>query len=214
MSARCCAGETAKGCQTAIPPGYRKALWFALAVNGVMFVVEIGAGLRADSVSLLADSLDFLGDAANYAISLGVLGLSLVWRARASMIKALTMAAFGLWILGVTLINAVAGSAPHPMTMGAIGLLAMLANLGVLAVLMRYRHGDSNMRSVWLCTRNDVIGNGAVLLAALGVFGRGSAWPDLIVGAIFAGLALTAAVQIARQAAGELRRHRGESRHA
>lgn len=212
MSARCCASEAAAGCRTAIPPGYRKALWFALAANSVMFVVEIGAGLRADSVSLLADSMDFLGDAANYAISLGVLGLSLVWRARASLIKALTMATFGVWILAVTLFNAVAGSTPHPPTMGAIGLLAMLANFAVLGVLMRYRHGDSNMRSVWLCTRNDVIGNAAVLLAALGVFGSGSAWPDLVVGAIFAGLALSAAVQIARQAAGELRRHREEPR--
>lgn len=214
MSARCCANETSSGCQTAIPPGYRKALWFALVVNGVMFAVEIGAGLRADSVSLLADSMDFLGDAANYAISLGVLGMGLAWRARASMIKALTMAAFGVWILGVTLFNVVTGSAPHPPTMGTIGLLAMLANLGVLGVLMRYRRGDSNMRSVWLCTRNDVIGNGAVLLAALGVFGSGSAWPDLAVGAIFAGLALSAAVQIARHAANELRRHRGEPQEA
>ena len=214
MSARCCASETPSDCRTAIPPGYRKALWFALVVNVAMFAVEIGAGLKADSVSLLADSMDFLGDAANYGISLGVLGMGLAWRARASMIKALTMAAFGVWILGVTLYNLIAGSMPHPPTMGAIGLLAALANLGVLAVLMRYRHGDSNMRSVWLCTRNDVIGNGAVMLAALGVFGSGSAWPDLAVGAIFAGLALSAALQIARQAAGELRRHRGAPHRA
>ena len=214
MSARCCANETTSGCQTAIPPGYRKVLWFALVINTIMFAVEIGAGLRADSVSLLADSLDFLGDAANYAISLGVLGLGLAWRARASMIKALTMAAFGVWILGVTLYNLVAGSTPHPPTMGAIGLLAMLANLAVLGVLVRYRRGDSNMRSVWLCTRNDVIGNGAVLLAALGVFGSGRAWPDLVVGAIFAGLALSAAAQIARHAMEELRGHRGTPREA
>ncbi|SDL47669.1 Cation efflux family protein [Modicisalibacter muralis] len=214
MSARCCANEASSACQTAIPPGYRKVLWFALVVNGVMFAVEIGAGLRADSVSLLADSMDFLGDAANYAISLGVLGLGLVWRARASLIKALTMAAFGVGILGITLYNFATGSSPHPPTMGAIGLLAMLANFAVLGVLLRYRHGDSNMRGVWLCTRNDVIGNAAVLLAALGVFGSGSAWPDLVVGAIFAGLALSAAVQIARQATSELRRHRGEPREA
>lgn len=203
MSARCCASEPSSGCQTAIPPGYRKVLWVALIVNGAMFAVEVIAGLRADSVSLLADSMDFLGDAANYAISLGVLGLGLAWRARASMVKALTMAAFGVWILGISLFNALTGSAPHPPTMGAIGLLAMLANLGVLAILIRYRHGDSNMRSVWLCTRNDVIGNGAVLLAALGVFGSGSAWPDLAVGAIFAALSLSAALQIGRHAASE-----------
>lgn len=199
----CCCGPSSPPPQST--SRYRRVLWIALLVNAVMFGFEMLAGMKADSTSLMADSLDFLGDAANYAISLGVLGMGLIWRARASLIKAATLAGFGVVVLGVTLHNLIAGSYPDAPTMGAVGLLALVANLAVLLLLMRYREGDSNMRSVWICTRNDVIGNGAVLLAALGVFGSGTALPDLIVGGVFAFLSLSGGWKIARQARGELR---------
>lgn len=183
---------------------YRKILWVALVVNFVMFAVEIGAGLRAGSVSLLADSLDFLGDAGNYAISLWVLGLGVVLRARAAQFKALSMLLFGLGVLAAAVWQLLQGEVPNAPTMGVVGSLALLANVGVAALLYAYREGDSNMRSVWLCTRNDALGNLAVLLAALGVFGTGSAWPDLLVAVIMASLAISAAIQVLRQARGEL----------
>ncbi|MBB1520442.1 cation transporter [Aquipseudomonas guryensis] len=183
---------------------YRKILWLALVVNFAMFAVEIGAGLRAGSVSLLADSLDFLGDAGNYAISLWVLGLGVVLRARAAQFKALSMLLFGLGVLAAAVWQLLQGEVPNAPTMGVVGSLALLANVGVAALLYAYREGDSNMRSVWLCTRNDALGNLAVLLAALGVFGTGSAWPDLLVAVIMASLAISAAIQVLRQARGEL----------
>lgn len=183
---------------------YRNILWVALAVNFAMFAVEIGAGLRAGSVSLLADSLDFLGDAGNYAISLWVLGLGVVLRARAAQFKALSMLLFGLGVLAAAVWQLLQGEVPNAPTMGVVGSLALLANVGVAALLYAYREGDSNMRSVWLCTRNDALGNLAVLLAALGVFGTGSAWPDLLVAVIMASLAISAAIQVLRQARGEL----------
>ena len=201
MSAHCCQSEpTAKH----MSPAYRRVLWLALIINGAMFALEISAGLRAGSVALLADSLDFLGDAGNYAISLFVLSMSLSWRARAAQFKALSMALFGLWVLLATAWNAWHGAVPEASTMGLIGSVALVANLGVAALLYAWRNGDSNMRSVWLCTRNDALGNIAVLLAALGVYGSGSAWPDLLVAGIMASLALTSAWQVLRQARSEL----------
>ena len=202
MSAHCCnhdADQTALRSQR-----YRRILWIALLVNALMFVVEIGAGLRAGSVALLADALDFLGDSANYAISLWVLGLGLAVRARAAQFKALSMLLFGLGVLAAALWNFWQGSVPSAPTMGVVGTLALIANLAVAALLYSYREGDSNMRSVWLCTRNDALGNIAVLVAALGVFGTGSAWPDLLVASIMASLAISAAVQVLRQARREL----------
>lgn len=202
MSASCC--NNACQSQAPVSPRYRRILWIALLVNAAMFLVEVAGGLRADSVSLLADSLDFLGDAANYGISLWVLGMSLTVRARASLIKAGTMAAFGIGVLTVALWNAWSGSSPHAPVMGVIGSLALLANLGVAALLYAWRDGDSNMRSVWICSRNDALGNLAVLAAALGVFGTGQAWPDLAVAGIMATLALSGAWQVMRQARQEL----------
>ena len=202
MGAHCCnqqADQTALRSQR-----YRRILWTALAVNLLMFFVEIVAGVEAGAVSLLADALDFFGDAGNYAISLWVLGMGLALRARAAQLKALSMLLFGVGVLLVALWRAWQGEVPHAPTMGLIGSLALLTNLGVAALLYAYREGDSNMRSVWLCTRNDALGNLAVLLAALGVFGSGSAWPDLLVASIMAGLAITAAVQVLRQARSEL----------
>lgn len=187
------------------PGGYRRLLWIALIINLLMFVVEVMSGFRAGSVSLLADSLDFVGDAANYGISLFVLGLSVVARAHASRLKAACMLAFGVSILGLACWNIHTGRLPGAPTMGLVGACALFANGVVAALLFRYRDGDSNMRSVWLCTRNDVLGNFAVLLAAAGVFGTGTAWPDLVVAAIMAMLALSSAVHILHKAKGELR---------
>jgi Co/Zn/Cd efflux system component len=201
MSAHCCNHDTGPRHDDG---RYRRILWIALLVNAAMFAVEIGAGLRAGSVSLLADSLDFLGDAGNYAISLWVLGLGVVLRARAAQFKALCMLLFGIGVLGAALWQWWQGEVPSAPTMGVVGMLALLANVGVAVLLYAYREGDSNMRSVWLCTRNDALGNIAVLFAALGVFGTGSAWPDLLVAVIMAGLAISAAFEVLRHARGEL----------
>lgn len=188
-----------------VPPGYRRALWIALVVNAFMFLLEIGAGVSAHSVSLLADAVDFFGDAGNYALSLMVLAMGTAARAKAAVFKAATMVLFGALVLGRAAWAAVTGEPPEPLTMGIVGTLALMANLGVAVLLYAYREGDANMRSVWLCTRNDAIGNLAVLLAALGVFGTGTRWPDLLVAAIMAGLALAAGLSVVRQARGELR---------
>lgn len=205
MSAHCCNHGHEHASAAAASPVYRRILWVALAVNLTMFVVEIGAGLAAQSASLLADSLDFLGDAGNYGISLFVLGMALHWRARASLVKAASMAAFGVWVAFTTINHAMAGTVPEAPVMGVVGALALAANFGVALLLYRWRDGDSNMRSVWICTRNDAIGNLAVLAAALGVFGSGSGWPDYLVAAIMSGLALVGAFQVTRAAIAELR---------
>ena len=186
-------------------PTWRRILWIALGLNAIMFGVEIVAGIAADSRALQADALDFLGDAANYAISLGVAGMAIVWRARAALVKAATMLAFGLWVLGSAIWGFFVGASPDPGTMGAIGSLALAVNLAVAAILFRYRSGDANMRSVWICSRNDAIGNIAVLAAAIGVFGTGRAWPDLVVASIMAGLAVWGSAEVSKQARGELR---------
>ena len=186
-------------------PRYRRVLWVALAVNALMFGVEMLAGWASGSVSLLADAIDFFGDAANYALSLAVLGMAVTVRARASLFKAACMAGFGVVVLGRALWSARAGVVPEAATMGVVSLLALAANLGVALMLYRWRTGDSNMRSVWICSRNDAIGNIAVGLAALGVFGTGTAWPDLIVAALMAVLAITGAWTVLRHARAELR---------
>ena len=184
---------------------YRIVLWVALLINFTMFAIESVAGLRAESTSLLADALDFLGDGANYGISLLVLGMSVATRARASMAKAISMAAFGLWVLGLTAWHLTSGSVPSVPTMGIVGASALVANALVALLLFAYRQGDSNMRSVWLCTRNDVLGNLAVLFAAAGVFSTRAGWPDFIVAVAMAMLALTSAAHILRQATLELK---------
>ena len=204
MSAHCCDHAHERSAAAASSPAYRRVLWVALIVNLAMFFVEIGAGLAAQSASLLADSLDFLGDAGNYGLSLFVLGMALQWRARASLLKAASVGAFGLWVAATTIQHALAGTVPAAPVMGVVGAPAFVANLGVAALLYRWREGDSNMRAVWICTRNDAIGNLAVLAAAAGVFGSGSGWPDYVVAAIMSALALVGAFQVARHAVREL----------
>ncbi|MET0380838.1 MAG: cation transporter [Methyloceanibacter sp.] len=185
-------------------PRWRRVLWIALIVNVAMFVLEIAAGVAADSRALQADALDFLGDAANYAISLGVAGMALAWRARAALAKGLTMLAFGLGVAASATWGWIAESAPLPGTMGIVGTVALLANAVIALMLYRYRTGDANMRSVWICSRNDAIGNLTVLAAALGVFGTGAAWPDLLVAGIMAVLAISGGWQVVRRARSEL----------
>jgi Co/Zn/Cd efflux system component len=204
MSANCCSDRHAPDPRRG-NVGYRRVLWVVLAINATMFVVEIGAGLAAGSASLQADALDFLGDAGNYAISLIVVGMALRYRATAALVKGATMGLFGLWVVGVTAWHAVQGTLPQAFTMGGVGLAALVANAASFALLWVYRTGDANMRSAWICTRNDVMGNIAVLAAALGVFGTGSGWPDLTVAAVMACLALQGAAVVVRQASGELR---------
>jgi Co/Zn/Cd efflux system component len=189
-------------------PAYRKVLWAVLAINAVMFAVEVAAGLAAGSASLQADALDFLGDAGNYAISLFVVGMALRYRAIAAFVKGSTMAIFGLWVLGITGWHAWHGTLPQALTMGAVGFTALAANAASFGLLWRHRSGDANMRSAWICTRNDVLGNLAVLLAALGVFGTGAGWPDVLVATIMASLALQGAFIVIQQARAELQRVR------
>lgn len=201
--AACCSG----GCSSNrgdIPPRYRKALWIALVINALMFLVEIVGGLQSGSVSLLADAVDFAGDAANYGISLTVLSMGIVWRSRAALLKGFSMGAYGLLVLGKAACSALAGIPPEPFTMGTIALVALAANVSVAALLYAFRSGDANMRSVWLCSRNDAIVNIAIACAALGVLGTGSAWPDLAVAGIIAALALSSSLSVVRQARREL----------
>ena len=183
---------------------FKRALWAVLLINAVMFFVEFSAAFVAGSVALQADSLDFLGDAVTYGVTLLVLGSSLKIRARTAMLKGISMGALGLWVYGRTISHIIEGSTPSYDVMWTMGILAFIANLVSAALLYRYRTGDSNMRSIWLCSRNDAIGNLAIIIAASGVFILSSGWPDFIVASIMASLSVTAAYQIIRQSYGEL----------
>lgn len=204
MSAHCCEHETPTPHQLTNPARYRRVLWVALWVNTALLVVELGAGWASGSLALLADAIDFAGDALNYGVSLAVLASALAWRARAAALKAWSMVGFGLYVLGAALWAAWNGRVPDAPTMGVVAVLALLANVSVAWMLFAFREGDANMRSVWLCSRNDAIGNAAVLLAAGGVVGTGAAWPDLLVAALMAGLALRGGWQIWTQATQEM----------
>ena len=189
-------------------PQWHRVLWIALLVNAACFLGELTAGLAAGSAALQADALDFLGDSANYAISIGVAGLGLTIRARAAVAKGLTLVVLALWVLGSAAWHFQAGIVPESAVMGLVGIAALVANAAVAVMLYRYRGGDANMQSVWICSRNDAIGNVAVLLAAGGVFGTGHGWPDVITAAIMSGLGLWGGWQIVRQALAELRTQR------
>ena len=184
---------------------YKRVLLVVIALNATMFMIEIRAGVMAGSQALQADALDFLGDTITYSISLFVIGMPLVWRARTALVKGLTLAVSGTWILASTLYQSLAFSLPRPEIMGVVALLALAANLISVVLLIRFRNGDSNVRSVWLCSRNDAIGNLAVLLAASGVWATDTAWPDLLVAGIMASLFLWSAMQITKLAIRELR---------
>ena len=203
MADNCCA--SACGTETArADPRWRRVLWFALIANGAMFLVEMVAGAAADSRALQADALDFLGDAANYAISLGVSGMALTWRARTALIKGITILAFALGVMVWAILGVFAGTQPDPVAMTGVGALALATNVSVALLLFRYRAGDANMRSVWVCSRNDAINNLLVIGAGLVVLWTGSGVADLVVAFIMALLGIQGGWQIIRQARREL----------
>lgn len=188
-----------------LSPDYRRALWIVIAINGVMFAVEMAAGAIAGSQALKADALDFLGDTLTYGLSLYVIGMPLKVRATAALFKGLSLAAMGIFVLATTAWQVFVLGVPDAPVMGAIGFLALAANVASVLILLRYKDGDANVRSVWLCSRNDAIGNVAVMLAAVAVWLTATAWPDLIVAALMAGLFCWSAFQIIRQALDERR---------
>jgi len=178
----------------------RQILWVVLIINAAMFAIEIFAGLHAGSIALQADALDFLGDAATYAITLALLAAPIRWRAAAAFAKAASLGVFGIWILSSAVVNGLSPIAPAAQIMGGVGLAALLANVVSAILLFHFRDGDANLRSVWLCSRNDALGNVAVIAAAGSVFATTTAWPDIAVGSVMAALSLSAALQIARHA--------------
>jgi Co/Zn/Cd efflux system component len=188
----------------AVDPRYRRVLWIAFGINAAMFVVEVAASLIAGSVALQADALDFFGDAMNYGVSLVVLGMALKWRARVALGKGIVMGCFGVWVLALAVHHAVAGGLPQAEVMSGIGILALACNVAVALMLFRFRGGDSNQLSVWLCSRNDAIANVAIILAGVGVWATGTNWPDIAVGAVIAALGLSGAYQVIGQAIGEV----------
>ncbi|AMN55201.1 MULTISPECIES: cation transporter [Stappiaceae] len=184
---------------------YRRRLWLVIALNGGMFIVEMIAGQAAGSKALQADALDFFGDAVTYGISLAVIGASLKTRALAALAKGTSLFLMGVWVAATTLYQVFVLGVPQAAVMGSIGFLALAVNLASVLLLVRYKDGDANVRSVWLCSRNDAIGNVAVMLAAAGVWGTASAWPDLIVAGLMAALFVSSSVQILSQAIKEYR---------
>jgi Co/Zn/Cd efflux system component len=202
MSERCCVSAPHSADRR-----YRAILWIALALNAAMLVVELAGSAVSGSAALAADAVDFAGDAGNYALSIAAIAAGGLWASRAALVKALAMAACGVGVIGFAAWRAAVGEAPQPLTMGAIGVLALAVNVGVGAMLYAYREGDANMRSVWLCTRNDVVGNLAVLIAAAGVSGTGTLWPDVAVALLMAGLGLWSAREVVARARAELQAH-------
>ncbi|MEL6219572.1 MAG: cation transporter [Pseudomonadota bacterium] len=212
MSGCCGSNATFEGLSDA----YRKRLWIVIALNATMFAVEMAAGQLAGSQALQADALDFLGDALTYGISLAVIGASVAVRTTAALAKGISLALMGLWVFGSTVYHVFFLGVPQAEIMGLIGFLALLTNLASVMLLVRYKDGDANVRSVWLCSRNDAIGNVAVMIAALGVWGTASGWPDVIVAGVMAGLFLWSSFQIVAQALRERRAaaETGDSIHA
>lgn len=219
MSDSCSSNEHACGCSgnprfDGVDPRYKRVLWAVIAINGIMFIVEMAAGQLAGSQALQADALDFLGDTLTYGMSLAVIGRSLATRANAALIKGLSLLAMGLWVFGSTAYQVLILGLPDAEVMGFIGFLALAANLASVMLLMRYKNGDANVRSVWLCSRNDAIGNVAVMGAAVLVWWLASAWPDIIVAGAMAALFLNSATQILRQSWAERREAVATHAHA
>ena len=195
-----CAGEGFTG----MDRGYRRILWTIIALNAAMFVIELTSGQFARSMALQADSLDFLADTTTYGLTLYAIGRSARFRAGAALIKGFSLALMGILILAATVWRVVVAGEPEPATMSLIGGLALAVNLGAVALLARWRQGDANVRSVWLCSRNDAIGNVAVIAAGGLVALTASRWPDLIVALIMAGLFVRSSIAIVRHARREL----------
>lgn len=204
MSADCCGCSSTTVKFDGLSKGYRRALWLVIAINAVMFVAEMAGGIAAGSKALQADALDFLGDTATYGLSLAVIGMAAVVRSRAALFKGISLALMAAWVLGSTAYAVLVTGMPRAEVMGVIGFLALAANLASVLLLMKWKDGDANVRSVWLCSRNDAIGNVAVMLAAGGVWTTATPWPDLLVAGLMAGLFLWSSIQIIRQARAEL----------
>jgi len=207
-----CCGNDAKF--DGVSADYKRRLWLVIAINALMFVVEMSAGRLAQSQALQADALDFLGDALTYGLSLAVIGSSIAVRTNAALFKGFSLLAVGAWVFGSTVYRVFYGGVPAAEIMGWVGFLALVANCASVLLLMSYKDGDANVRSVWLCSRNDAIGNIAVMFAALGVWGTASGWPDLIVAGIMASLFLSSATQIIRQSLDERRASRDHQHQA
>lgn len=203
MSGSCCGQDN--GTFDGTSSSFKHRLWIVIALNAIMFVVEMTAGHLSQSQALQADALDFFGDAMTYGISLAVIGSSLKIRSGAALFKGFSLMAMGIWVFGSTVYHVFYVGVPTAEVMGTVGFLALLTNLTSVALLVKFKDGDANVRSVWLCSRNDAIGNVAVMIAALGVWGTSTGWPDLIVAGIMAGLFLSSAFQIISQALRENR---------
>ncbi len=203
MSASC--GHS-HGTFAGVSAEYKRRLWAVIAINAGMFAVEMTAGQLARSQALQADALDFFADAVTYGISLAVIGAPLGVRSLAAAGKGASLFLMGLFVFASTIWRVFYDGMPEAPVMGAIGFLALAANVTSVLLLVRYKDGDANVRSVWLCSRNDAIGNVIVMIAALGVWGTATAWPDLAVAAVMAGLFLNSSVQILRQSWQEWRR--------
>jgi len=210
MSATCGHNSNFEG----VSSTYKRILWIIIGINAVMFFVEISAGLTAKSQALQADALDFLADSITYAISLLVIGKSIALRSKAALFKGISLSFMGLSVMGLTLYRMLALQTPEAVTMGSVAFLALLANLISVALLVRYRNGDANVRSVWLCSRNDAISNLVVIIAASGVWMTSSAWPDLIVALLMGALFLSSSVQIIRQARKEMSNEAAVSKYS
>ncbi len=200
MGANCCHDVKFEG----MDPRYRRALVFVILINAVMFLIEMPMGFVGNSQALKADALDFLGDTCTYALSLYVIGKAASLRAKAALFKGLSLSAMGLWVLGSTLYTVLYLKEPQAFIMGSVGAAALAANIASVLLLVRFKDGDANVRSVWLCSRNDAIGNVMVMIAASGVWATGTGWPDLIVAAIMASIFLSGSFSIIKQARAEL----------
>lgn len=204
MGAHCCNDVKFDG----VDPAYKRVLLVVIAINAFMFLVEMPMGFVGQSQALKADALDFLGDTLTYAISLAVIGKAATLRAKIALLKGVSLAAMGIWVLGSTLYSVFYMPTPAAMIMGSVGFAALAANVISVLLLMRFKDGDANVRSVWLCSRNDAIGNIMVMVAASGVWLSGTGWPDLIVAAFMASLFLSGSFTIIRQARHELTHNR------
>jgi len=203
----CCENKTEE--LAALRQRQSRVLVIVLAVNLSMFCVEFGAGLVSGSTALLADSLDMLGDSLVYGFSLFVVHRSLTWRARAALAKGGIMAAFGVGVLVEAAIRLSSGVPPVVPVMAAVATLALFANAFCFSLLWRHRGDDINLRSTWLCSRNDLVANGTVLLAAAAVAWSGSRWPDFVAGVGIAAVFLRTAASVLRDSYAELARARG-----
>jgi len=203
--AGCCGNDQESVVFEGMSAAYRRALWAVILINGVMFVVEMAAGFGAGSMALKADALDFLADTATYALSFYVIGKAAKIRASAALFKGISLALMGLWVFASTAYQVLVVGVPEAVVMSSVGVLAFVANMASVGLLYRFRDGDANVRSVWLCSRNDAIGNVAVVFAAAGVWYTGTGWPDLAVAGVMAGLFCWSSFQIIRQGLGEMR---------